>query len=462
MWFSVCLLLKVAAVCTANAGTCDFENGLCGYTHDQNSDFEWTNNTGVTTSFNTGPLGDHTTGSGSYMYIETSSPRLNREAAHLVSPQISATDGNCLSFYFHMFGLNIRELSVYTQSISGSRHPLWRLNGDHGEAWHNAAIPLSIPKDLTFKIVFEGIVGTGYMGDIAIDDIMVEHTNKCDINPPSAQPQPPQPTPVPTPPFVPFCGVKPHTRIVGGAIATPNSWPWQAMLMYQKDTGEWKQFCGGSLVLHDWVLTAAHCVNSIRGDDYSTHMVRLGAHYKNTSLLIGSEQDFGIKKIYFHHEYNSVTNYNYDVALIHLDRPAILMNGVGLVCLPDDNIEFSPGADCWITGWGTLQPGGASPDELQEAKVPLVSNKECTKNGSYEASKITREMLCAGFPEGGIDACQGDSGGPLVCEDNGKWYLMGDTSWGYSCAKPNYYGVYARLALLKDWVFHILTNPDSA
>ena len=188
----------------------------------------------------------------------------------------------------------------------------------------------------------------------------------------------------------------------------------------------------------------------------------MGAHYKNTSLLIGSEQDFGIKKIYFHHEYNSVTNYNYDVALIHLDRPAILMNGVGLVCLPDDNIEFSPGADCWITGWGTLQPGGASPDELQEAKVPLVSNKECTKNGSYEASKITREMLCAGFPEGGIDACQGDSGGPLVCEDNGKWYLMGDTSWGYSCAMPNYYGVYGSLALLKDWVFHILTNPDSA
>lgn len=54
-------------------GTCDFENGLCGYTHDQISDFEWTNNTGVTTSFNTGPLGDHTTGSGQALqqiYVE--------------------------------------------------------------------------------------------------------------------------------------------------------------------------------------------------------------------------------------------------------------------------------------------------------------------------------------------------------------------------------------------------------
>ena len=186
----------------------------------------------------------------------------------------------------------------------------------------------------------------------------------------------------------------------------------------------------------------------------------MGGHYRNTSLLIGSEQDFHIKRIYFHHEYNSVTRYNYDIALIHLDRPAILHEGVALVCLPDDQIAFPPGSECWITGWGTLKPGGESPDELQQAMVPLVSNQECTKNGSYEASTITPEMLCAGLPQGGKDACQGDSGGPLVCEDNGKWYLMGDTSWGYSCAEPNFYGVYARVAALKDWVFHVMAYPD--
>lgn len=70
------------------------------------------------------------------------------------------------------------------------------------------------------------------------------------------------------------CGIRPHTRIVGGATATPKSWPWQAMLMYQRENGEWRQFCGGSLVLHEWVLTAAHCVVDIREEDYRTHMVR--------------------------------------------------------------------------------------------------------------------------------------------------------------------------------------------
>lgn len=187
----------------------------------------------------------------------------------------------------------------------------------------------------------------------------------------------------------------------------------------------------------------------------------MGAHYHNTSLVIGTEQDIGIKKIYFHPEYNSVTSTNFDIAVIHLNRPATIQQGVDLVCFPDDNVRFPPGSHCWITGWGTLQPGGSSPEELQQAKVPLVSNQECTKNGSYPQYEITPEMLCAGFPLGGVDACQGDSGGPLVCERNGKWYIQGATSWGYSCAKPNFPGVYARVALLKNWVFHVMAYPSS-
>ena len=86
------------------------------------------------------------------MYIETSSPRLNPEAAHLISPQISRVDGNCLSFYFHMYGLNIRELAVYVQTLSGSRHLLWRLNGEQGDDWKFASVPLSIPKKQAIKV----------------------------------------------------------------------------------------------------------------------------------------------------------------------------------------------------------------------------------------------------------------------------------------------------------------------
>ena len=57
------------------------------------------------------------------------------------------------------------------------------------------------------------------------------------------------------------CGSKPTgTRIVGGAQAQKDSWPWQVLLAVAGGS----QFCGGSLIQEQWVLTAAHCVKAIQ------------------------------------------------------------------------------------------------------------------------------------------------------------------------------------------------------
>lgn len=79
--------------------------------------------------------------------------------------------------------------------------------------------------------------------------------------------------------------------------------------------------------------------------------------------------------------------------------------------------------------------------------MPVVNQEACGK--AYEDfGGITDRMICAGHTEGGKDACQGDSGGPLVAE--GK--LIGIVSWGYGCARPNYPGVYSRVAVARDWI----------
>lgn len=103
---------------------------------------------------------------------------------------------------------------------------------------------------------------------------------------------------------------------------------------------------------------------------------------------------------------------------------------------------------CRLKGWGRLSSGGSSPSELMQAEVPLVSNERCSK--SY--GRIHDSMLCAGHDEGGVDACQGDSGGPLVCKYGGKWHVEGATSWGKGCARPQYFGVYAKVRYMLDWV----------
>ena len=178
---------------------------------------------------------------------------------------------------------------------------------------------------------------------------------------------------------------------------------------------------------------------------------RLGAHYR-TNGSVGTEQDIGVAKIIIHENYGTPLRHSNDIALINLASPAHLGKGVGLVCLPNNSYSLpfdNVNKKCWITGWGHLRFLGSSPNPLMQASVPLVSKQRCA-NGY--PGKIDDSMLCTGFDAGGVGPCHGDSGGPLVCEFNGKWYLEGATSWGYGCAGPEEFGVFAKVRYLESWL----------
>lgn len=101
----------------------------------------------------------------------------------------------------------------------------------------------------------------------------------------------------------------------------------------------------------------------------------MGAHLRVSN--VGTEQDFNVANITSHPSYHKPLTYSYDVALIKLEKPVILNKAVGLVCVPDGNSPAMPidssSKKCWITGWGRLTSGGATPDRLMQASVPLVS-----------------------------------------------------------------------------------------
>ncbi|XP_067318371.1 trypsin-3-like [Anolis sagrei] len=120
-------------------------------------------------------------------------------------------------------------------------------------------------------------------------------------------------------------------------------------------------------------------------------------------------------------------------------------------------IDISPtcpiaGTQCIVSGWGNLQTAGVEyPDALQCLDVPILSESTC--HAAYPG-RITSNMFCAGYTEGGKDSCQGDSGGPLVC--NGK--LTGVVSWGIGCAQKGYPGVYTPVCNYKAWIEEVLAN----
>jgi len=57
------------------------------------------------------------------------------------------------------------------------------------------------------------------------------------------------------------------------------------------------------------------------------------------------------------------------------------------------------------TGWGAVKEGGPVSPTLQEVYVPILSNSEC-RESKYPSNRITNNMMCAGYKDGGKDSCQ--------------------------------------------------------
>jgi hypothetical protein len=153
----------------------NFENNI-PLDQDQNDDGDWLLNQGPTSSFNTGPTGDHTTGSGTYFYVEASHPNYPNKQFISYTPtfDVSATPGKVLSFWYHMFGPEMGELEIAAIDVMGNYIFIGAFNGDQGMPWHFAYYPLdSLNLQHDFKIAFVGNTGSLYTSDICIDDVKV-------------------------------------------------------------------------------------------------------------------------------------------------------------------------------------------------------------------------------------------------------------------------------------------------
>merc|ERR1739838_211434 len=85
----------------------------------------------------------------------------------------------------------------------------------------------------------------------------------------------------------------------------------------------------------------------------------------------------------------------------------------------------APGMTCVTSGWGlTRYNAPNTPNLLQQAALPLLSNEQCKKHWGSNISDI---MICGGAD--GASSCMGDSGGPLVCQKDNVWTLVGIVSW---------------------------------
>uniref|UniRef100_A0A4W5MF35 MAM domain containing glycosylphosphatidylinositol anchor 1 n=1 Tax=Hucho hucho TaxID=62062 RepID=A0A4W5MF35_9TELE len=173
---------------------CGFEDErICGFSQDRSDKFDWTRQNHLTQnpkrSSNTGPEMDRSGNKeGYYMYIEASRPRVAGDNARLLSPLYNVTAARgpkgsgrlpyCVSFFYHMKGKHIGSLNVWlrVKSIASVGDRVWTLDGNQGPDWIQANI--NVNPSGPFQVMFEAIRGSGYEGDIAIDDVSVTK-GKC-------------------------------------------------------------------------------------------------------------------------------------------------------------------------------------------------------------------------------------------------------------------------------------------
>ena len=250
--------------------------------------------------------------------------------------------------------------------------------------------------------------------------------------------------------------------VVGGITATVGAWPWQAAIVDASAASDLNgQYCGGTLIDADWVLTNASCV-----DGYlpSQLVVVLGRQL----LSANTGQRLGVAQILINPDYNVIQKGESqgavyidqnDIALLRLAKPATINAQVAPIALltPANAPLANAGINATVTGWGNLSgadDGNSFPDALHQVSLPIVSNQVCqTAYGSKFT--VTAGMLCAGVPLGGVDACPGDDGGPLVVPDGkGGWLQAGIVSFKYGrgCGKANQYGVYTRVSQYASWI----------
>uniref|UniRef100_A0A2K5I747 Kallikrein B1 n=1 Tax=Colobus angolensis palliatus TaxID=336983 RepID=A0A2K5I747_COLAP len=148
-----------------------------------------------------------------------------------------------------------------------------------------------------------------------------------------------------------LCTTKTSSRIVGGTNSSWGEWPWQVSL--QVKLMAQRHLCGGSLIGHQWVLTAAHCFDGIPLPD----VWRIYSGILNLSDITKETPFSQIKEIIIHQNYR-ISEGNHDIALIKLQAPLNYTEFQKPICLPSKGDTNTIYTNCWVTGWGFSKEKG--------------------------------------------------------------------------------------------------------
>lgn len=245
----------------------------------------------------------------------------------------------------------------------------------------------------------------------------------------------------------PIIGNEFAARIIDGKNSTWGQFPYSAQLVsavpQESPSGPLRffdQYCGGSVISEQHILTAAHCV-----DGAIQVKVKLG-HYNDA--VIGGQKIYAGEYVNVHPGFNRTSREN-DIALVELYNSITFSSIIKPVQLSCSYIQ--PNTRVQVAGSGlTFDAETDIPPALEYADLTTISNQQCS---TYLPYIVSSKICSQGTDNQGT--CHGDSGAAMIEMVNGTPLQVALVSAGAGMSASCERGLpdsYTRISSFLSWI----------